>query len=195
MKCNRVVDVVTDSSKSEASYIIDGLGKQNDICFNFMVKKVDGCIDEFASEIQPKVGILIYPSGNSITSSFTQTFNKTNSSFKVCIPDEIATKNLRQNLPIDIIFFVNWSSKTVVPDNAKDSYMNMVYKLTIIKKINVKLDYWTDTAAYGTNNTSDFPVIDLTNPLQRLRISASRSAFADGTTGLSFKWECEGALQ
>jgi len=42
--------------------------------------------------------------------------------------------------------------------------MNMVYKLTIIKKINVKLDYWTDTAAYGTNNTSDFPVIDLTNP-------------------------------
>lgn len=195
MKCNRVVDVLTDSSKSEASYIIDLQNKQPDICFNFMVKKIEGCTDEYASEVQETVGIVSSPSGNSSTQLFQQKFNKANSSFQVCIPDEISKANLRTNLPIDVIFFVNWFSKTA-PDDAKQSYMNMAYKLTLIKNITVQLDYWTDTAAFGdVAKTSDFPVIDLNDPNQRLRISASRSRFTDGTTGLSFQWECEGELQ
>jgi len=43
-----------------------------------------------------------------------------------------------KNIPIDLIFYAYWTSNTM-----PTSYMNIVYQLTLVSKIEVMFDYQT----------------------------------------------------
>jgi len=58
-----------------------------------------------------------------------------NGNFKVIIPSEVLKNpDMPKNIPIDMIFVIFWSSSEL--DNA-ESYMNIVYKVTLSTEITV----------------------------------------------------------
>ena len=92
--------------------------------------------------------------------------------------------DMPKNIPIDMIFIIFWSSSEL---KNEESYMNIVYKVTLSTEINVDMQY------------GGSKVIDLESGTD-LSISASCSHFYNAkpdsctdltsSQGLSFRWEC-----
>jgi len=88
-----------------------------------------------------------------------------------------------KNIPIDMIFSLFWSSSAL--ENA-ESYMNIVYTVTLATEIQVKMNYVSKVINMKAGGD--------------LEISASCSSFYNqesedcneltSSQGLSFRWEC-----
>lgn len=96
-----------------------------------------------------------------------------------------------KNVPVDMIFYLFWN----VDDNSgRESYMNILYTVTIASRIDVKFERM-DYDGAEKNIIKEAPeqnVVDTSVGVNDLRISAENSKFAGSEfmNGLSFKWEC-----
>ena len=100
------------------------------------------------------------------------------------------------NVPIRIIVYLFWNSNELV--DLPLSYMNIVYKITLASEVKVDFKAVVPPGKLGVKLIPDDDgvlqgTIDV-NQYADLKIDAQDSFFfkspANGSNGLSFKWEC-----
>ena len=74
-------------------------------------------------------------------------------SYKVTIPAHVQTQRMPNNVPISVIFSVQWSS------GAKGiSYMNIVYEVTLVVKVDIVYQYCQYDSADSSSKKCCTPV-------------------------------------
>jgi len=136
-KCLQVVDSETSDFKRAVRVLLnDDTTAQK---FNFKVQRIEGCADEYINKLQSELKIETQPPVPKEVLKFDVDFNSDNESFQVTLPKSVmADPAMPKNIPINIIFFLFWSS---AEKNDGVSYMNVVYTLTLVSEINVKMDF------------------------------------------------------
>ena len=60
-KCIQIVDLITDEPREKKSFTLSAQADDEDIKFEFKVKKIDGCSDEFENDIHTLIAIESQP--------------------------------------------------------------------------------------------------------------------------------------
>ena len=108
-KCSYLTDISTGDSVNTMSKVLKG-NSTSDLCFEFVVERVDGCDDEYANKMQTTVGIQTQPPiSPSLIENVQRSDDPSESRFKLCfLGEEIKKGGMPMNIPVNFIFSVFW---------------------------------------------------------------------------------------